>query len=185
MPLEQHHHLEPPTAADVKARILAEFEMVFPRVLARVYAGSTVSTAVKELPIRIDYGAFNRWIRKDPQKKRLVEEAEEARAEVWADRILEHAEGISHTNGEVSTIERDKLAIDTYKFLMGRQSKKRYGEAKVVDVNHTTISITAAIAESTQRVIEAEIVRDDALPEDEGELRLLVSGDDDEDCVDD
>lgn len=172
--------LEQPTAADVKARILAEFEMVFPRVLARVYAGNTVSTAVKELPIPIDYGAFNRWVRKDPQRRALVEEAEEARAEVWADRILEHAEGVSNADGVSSTIERDKLAIDTYKFLMGRQSKKRYGETKVVDVNHT-ISIAAALAESNQRVLEAEVIHDDTLPEDEEELRLLVNGDEEND----
>lgn len=174
-PLEQ-----PPrtTAAEEKARILAEFEMVFPRVLQRIYAGDTISKAVSELPIAIDYGAFNRWLRKDPRRKGLVEEAEEARTEVWADRILEHAEGKMLTNGEVSTIERDKFSVDVYKFLMGRQNKKRYGENKVLDVNHT-ISIAAALEESSNRVIEATVIYDDALPEDENELRMLVSGDDD------
>lgn len=166
------------TAAEERARILAEFEMVFPRVLQRIYAGDTISKAVSELPIAIDYGAFNRWLRKDARRKGLVEEAEEARTEVWADRILEHAEGKALANGEVSTIERDKFSVDVYKFLMGRQNKKRYGENKVLDVNHT-ISIAAALEESSNRVIEATVIYDDALPEDENELRMLVSGDDD------
>ena len=157
---------------------MAEFEMVFPRVLQRIYAGDTISKAVSELPIAIDYGAFNRWLRKDARRKGLVEEAEEARTEVWADRILEHAEGKALANGEVSTIERDKFSVDVYKFLMGRQNKKRYGENKVLDVNHT-ISIAAALEESSNRVIEATVIYDDALPEDENELRMLVSGDDD------
>lgn len=162
-------------AAAIKARILAQFETVFPRILAQVYAGYTVSRAVSELPVHagftIDYGMFNRWVRKDPTRRAQLEEAEEARAEVWADRIIEHAEGVGAA--AETTIERSKFACDQYKFLMGRQSRKRYGETKVIDVTHT-ISISAALEQSRQRVIEAVVV-DDYLPEDEDEVRVLIA----------
>jgi len=174
-------------AAEVKERILGQFEMIFPRVIQSVYAGSTVSRAVADLPscagFHIDYGMFNRWVRKDATRRALLEEAEEARAEVWADRMISIAEGESS-----DTIDRDKFKNETYKFLMGRQSKKRYGDTKTIDVTHT-ISIAAALQQSKQRVIEAMVV-DDSLPEDETELKQLVSGewsveDDSEDGDDD
>ena len=170
-PVPSSNPLGLPPAAEVKARILAEYAMVFPGILAKVYGGMTVSRAVAELPIAIDYGAFNRWYRKDPRRKAMMEEAEKARAEVWADEMVRIASGESE-----DTLERDKFKVDVYKYLMGQQAKKRYGATKEVDVNHT-ISIAAALAESTKRVIEvdAEVVYDE-LPE--TELRMLVSGDD-------
>lgn len=158
----------PPSAAEVKARILAEYAMVFPLVLSRVYAGNTMTTAVRELPIEIDYGAFNRWVMKDPGRRALREAAEEARAEVWADSILHIANGES-----ADTLERDKFKVETYWKLMGVQAKKRYGSNKQLDVTHT-ISIAAALAESSQRVIEATVVRDD------DDQLLLGEGDEDE-----
>lgn len=157
-----------PSSADVKARILAEYAMVFPLVLSKVYAGNTMSLAVRELPIEIDYGAFNRWILKDPGRKALKEAAEEARAEVWADSMVHIASGES-----ADTLERDKFKVDVYKYLMGVHAKKRYGANKSLDVTHT-ISIAAALAESNQRVIEATVVRD------EDDQLLLGEGDEDE-----
>jgi len=169
IPIEQ-----PPSPADVKARILAQFEVALPRIIQQVYAGYTISRAVQEYAIPLDYGMFNRWVRKDPTRRALLEEAEEARAEVWADLIIEHAEGVGHAVD--STIERSKFACDQYKFLMSRQSKKRYGDTKNIDVTHT-ISIAAALEASKQRVIEAMVV-DDSMPEDEGEFRALTSNPD-------
>lgn len=164
-------------AAETKERILAQFDTVFPRIIQMVYAGYTVSSAVNELPswpgFDIDYGAFHRWIRRDPARRAMLEEAEEARAEVWADRMIQIAEGESS-----DTIERDKFKNETYKYLMGRQSRRRYGDTKTVEITQT-ISISAAIEQSKQRVIEAEVVSD-YLPDDDDEVRALIAGEDDD-----
>ena len=161
----------PPSAADVKARMLAQFETVFPRVIQQIYAGATMSRAVKDLPVfpgfTVDYGMFHRWVMKDAGRRAIREEAEEARAEVWADRMVSIAEGDSN-----DTIDRDKFKNDTYKFLMGRQSKKRYGDTKAMEITHS-ISIAAALEQSKQRVIEAMVV-DDSL--DDGDVQMLIEG---------
>lgn len=89
------------------------------------------------------------------------------------DRMIDHAEGnvtLGDTNVPVE-IERSKFANDTYKFLMGRQSRRRYGDIKQVEVT-SHISIADALNASTNRVIEAEyaVVREE-LPDSEDDIR--------------
>jgi len=184
-PLERPHRADTtppqarPPAAEVKARTLAQFEAAFPRLMEQVYAGYTLHKAVQEYPIALDYGAFNRWVMKDPGRRATYEEAKEYRTEVWADRMVAHAEGVADANGEPVTIERSKFAFDTYKFLMGKQNRKGYGEVKTLEVEHR-ISIAQALEQSRQRVIEAQVIDVEALPDDQDELKQLVSGDEDE-----
>lgn len=152
--------------------MLAQFEAVFPRLIERIYAGDTLSRAVKELPPMmggpIDYGQFNKWVMKNAARRAIYEEAQEYRAEVWADRIIAHAEGEADENGAMISIERSRLAIDAYKHLMSRHSKKRYGETKTVEVEHR-ISIRSALEQAQQRVlsaappidVEAEVLEED------------------------
>ena len=167
--------------------MFSEFEAAFPRIIERVYAGDTLSRAVREYPLPLDYGAFNRWVTSNPARMDAYTTAQEARAEVWADRMIDHAEGnvtLGDTNVPVE-IERSKFANDTYKFLMGRQSRRRYGDIKQVEVT-SHISIADALNASTNRVIEAEyaVVREE-LPDSEDDIRLLLSSNPDLDDDDD
>lgn len=161
--------------------LFAQFEAAFPRLMDQVYAGYTLHRAVQEYPLKLDYGQFNRWVLRDPGRKAIYEEAQEYRAEVWADRMIEHAEGTVNANGVLLELDRSRFANDTYKFLMGRQNKKRYGESKTLEVEHR-ISISAALEASKQRVVEAidaEVVVDQL--GDGDELRAIISGDDGDD----
>lgn len=172
---------EPPLSPqEVKRRMFAQFEAAFPRIIDRIYAGDTLSRAVKEYPLPLDYGLFNRWITNNPSRMSDYTTAQEARAEVWADRMIEHAEGrvtLEGTNVPVE-IERSKFANETLKFLMGRQARKRYGDIKQVEVT-SHISIADALNASTNRVIEAEYsVLDES---DDDAIRLLVASPNDED----
>ena len=82
-------------------------------------------------------------------------------------------------------IERSKFANETYKFLMGRQSRRRYGDHKQVEVT-SHISIADALNASTNRVIEAEYAVLDDPSSSEQDVRLLVSSiDPDDDNEDD
>lgn len=165
-------------AAIIKERILSQFETAFPRLMDQVYAGYTLHRAVAEYPFELDYGHFNRWVMKDPKRKAEYEQAKEYRTEVWADRMVAHAEG----DVDGATIERSKYATDVYKFLMGKHNKKTYGEVKTLEVEHR-ISVTSALEQSRQRVIEATVIDTDAvLLDDEDEMQLLMVGsDEDED----
>ena len=83
------------------------------------------------------------------------------RTEFLAGEILEIADGVEAIGAidanSNDTVNRDKLRIDTRKWLMSAHNKKRYGEIKQVELGGT-ISITEALAQAQMRVIEAEVV---------------------------
>lgn len=169
----------------MKRKMLSQFEAAFPRLMDQVYAGWTLHRAVKEYPLALDYGQFNRWLLRDPKRRAIYEEAQEYRAEVWADRMIAHAEG-EVTLGDTDVpieLDRAKFANDTYKFLMSRQSKKRYGETKTVELEHK-VSIKSALEQAQQRVIEAQVIEAEVLSPDE--VRMLTPSEqtDDEDYDD-
>ena len=149
LPLEQSSGLSKQDKKVIAAHSAAEFEMVFPRVLESVCGGSTLAGALKELPIRVNQGGFMRWLKKHPSYLAMYEEMKEIRTEVWAGRIISHAEGLDE--GFENDTARSKLIIDAYKWLMGADNRKKYGDTKQIEINQN-ISITGALAAAQGRV---------------------------------
>ena len=80
------------------------------------------------------------------------------RTEFLAGEILEIADGLESMDPSSNdTVNRDRLRIDTRKWLMSAHNKKRYGESKQIELGGT-ISITEALAQAQARVIEAEVI---------------------------
>ena len=80
------------------------------------------------------------------------------RTEFLAGEILEIADGVEAVDPTSNdTVNRDKLRIDTRKWLMSAHNKKRYGEVKQVELGGT-ISITEALAAAQARVIDNEVI---------------------------
>lgn len=146
-----------------------QFEVVFPRVLDMVAAGWTYGRALKELRVEppIDVGLFIRWLKKKPKLYELYKEAKEIRTEEWASRIISHAE--ASEQGFENDVARSSLIINTYKWLMGADNRKQYGESKQIEVNQN-ISVRAAMDLAQTRVsqiidVDAETVDQLLLPE--------------------
>jgi hypothetical protein len=155
----------PPVSKERKALLFVQFEMAFPRVLELMSSGYTLNRAVDEIPIDIDHGAFLRWINKNPGRKELYKEAKEIRTESWAGKLVEYAEGES----TAEDVQRSKLKVDTLKWLMGADNRRTYGDVKQVELGGS-ISITAALAQASQRVIEGVVIdaiEDKTVEEDE------------------
>lgn len=142
---------QPETPA-AKAIRHAQFEMVLPRVLESICAGCTLKNAVMSLPIEVDPGAFIKWLRSQRDRYQLYLEAKEIRTEVWAAKIIDIAEA----SDTLEDTTRSKLKIDTYKWLMGADNRKTYGESKQIEINQA-ISIRAALDQARARV---ELVED-------------------------
>lgn len=159
----------PKPSREGKRLAFVQFDMIFPRVLERICEGYTLTKAVKELPVEVDSGAFYRWLRKDPEKYALYKEAKEIRTEEWAGRIIDHATAMDSEED----VSRSKLIIDTYKWLMGADNRKVYGDTKQIEVT-STISITAALQQAQGRIVDAEY---EVLDE---PTRLLSSGEDED-----
>lgn len=140
-----------------RALAIQQFEAIFPRVIDMIASGYTLTSAVRELPIDVDLGAFTRWVKKDPMRQELYKEAKEIRTESWAGKVIEHATA----EDSLEDVARSKLIVDTYKWLMGADNRKTYGDVKSVELGGT-ISITAALAQAQQRVmeqvVEAEVI---------------------------
>ncbi len=142
----------------------ATFNAMFERVLDEVVKGRTLKSIVADDVRPVDYSAFYSWIKKDPQRLERYKEAKELRTEWWAGRVIEIAEG-----DDLEDVQRSKLKIDTYKWLMGADNRKTYGDTKQVEINQS-ISVLSAL-EAAQARITLDMVDDapyPALPNDEG-----------------
>lgn len=159
----------PRLPAESKALRHVEYEQIFERVIEDVYRGRSLQSLIEDDHRLVSYEDFLRWIKRDPQRHERFKEAQEMRTEFLAGEILEIADGVGAIDPTSNdTVNRDKLRIDTRKWLMGAHNRKRYGETKQIEVGGT-ISITEALAQAQMRVIEAEVV--DVTPRltDEGE----------------
>lgn len=133
----------------------ATFDSMFERVLTEITRGRTLKSIVAEDLRNIDYEAFWRWIKRDPRRMERYKEAKELRTEWWAGRIVEIAEA----DDALEDVARSKLKIDTYKWLMGADNRKTYGESKQIELS-TSISITAALEQARSRVAALPVVEE-------------------------
>lgn len=148
----------PRPTPEAKALRHVEYEQIFERVIEDIYRGRSLQSLIQDDHRIISYEDFLRWVKRDPQRHERFKEAQEMRTEFLAGEILEIADGIEAVDPSSSdTVNRDKLRIDTRKWLMGAHNRKRYGESKQIELGGT-ISISEALAQANQRVIEGEVV---------------------------
>jgi hypothetical protein len=148
----------PRMSKEAKALLHVEYEQIFERVIEDVYRGRSLQSLIQDDFRLISYEDFLRWVRRDPERHERFKEAQEMRTEFLAGEILEIADGVEAVDPTSNdTVNRDKLRIDTRKWLMSAHNKKRYGEVKQVELGGT-ISITEALAAAQARVIDNEVI---------------------------
>jgi hypothetical protein len=148
----------PRMSKEAKELLHVEYEQIFERVIEDVYRGRSLQSLIQDDFRLISYEDFLRWVRRDPTRHERFKEAQEMRTEFLAGEILEIADGVEAVDPTSNdTVNRDKLRIDTRKWLMSAHNKKRYGEVKQVELGGS-ISITDALAAAQARVIEAEVL---------------------------
>ncbi len=125
------------------------FDLVFNTIMERVASGYTMTAALNEDHREFDPGAFMRWVKKDPAKMLAYKEAKEIRTEVWAGKMIQHMIAEDSTED----VQRSKLIVDGYKWLMAADNRRTYGASQQIEVNQN-ISITAALEEAMGRVID-------------------------------
>ena len=131
---------------------------MFESFIEQVYRGRSLRSLVEDDHRLISYEDFLRWIKRDPQRNERFKEAQEMRTEFIASEILEIADGVGSIDPSSNdTVNRDKLRIDTRKWLMAAHNRKRYGETKQIELGGT-ISITDALSAARARVIDAEVL---------------------------
>jgi hypothetical protein len=131
----------------------AMFDSMFERVLGEMVKGRTLKNVIDNDVREIEYEAFFRWIKRDPARVERYKEAKELRTEWWAGRLVEIAEA----DDSIEDVARSKLRIDTYKWLMGADNRRVYGDTKQVEINQS-ISITAALEKARARLPAADVI---------------------------
>ena len=148
----------PAPSKGAKELLHMQYEIMFENFVEQVYRGKSLRELVTDDHRVISYEDFLKWIKRDSKRHERYKEAQEARTEFLAGEILEIADGLGAFDANSNdTVNRDKLRIDTRKWLMGAHNRKRYGESKQIELGGT-ISITDALAQAQARVIEAEVI---------------------------
>lgn len=148
----------PKLPAESRELLHATYQQIFERVIEGIYRGRSLQSLVEDDYRLISYEDFLRWIKRDPMRHERFKEAQEMRTEFMVGEILEIADGVNSIDSAApETVNRDKVRIDTRKWLMSAHNRKRYGEVKQVEVAGS-ISITEALNQAKQRVIDAEVI---------------------------
>lgn len=158
-PAIQEKKLQPPSKRQIDSLTQEEFEAVFMTILERITQGGTLSSAIRALPVNIDYNLFMRWMKSHPEKYTLYKEAKEFRTEFWAGEIVD----IAKADDSLEDVARSKLKIDTLKWLMQADNRKAYAPTQQIDITSTSISITAALEQAQNRLKIIEMDNDEPL----------------------
>ena len=145
----------PKPSPEGKALVLVQYEQVFMRAIDSIAHGMSLSQVLRDDQRDIDYNDFYRWIKKDPTRKQLFDEAQEMRTEFMAGEIIE----IADADDSLEDVNRSKLKIDTRKWLMGAHNRKKYGATTNIELTGG-ISITDALSAARARTIDLADVID-------------------------
>ena len=115
-------------------------------ICRKIANGTPVSTLIAEGLVP-SHSTMWRWQEANPDFRTAVERAQEARAEVWADQLIEIAD-----NSELDPNDR-RIRVETRWKVIGSLLYRRYGVKQQVDINQK-IDVGSTAAEVLMRLTE-------------------------------
>jgi len=115
------------------------------RFLDAIANGATLNDACSS-PTSPSRSAIYRWLHKHSEFRNSYDMARAERAQAWAEEIIDIAE---NTSGDLlpgpggglvqndAAIQRDRLRVDTRKWLMARSDPKRFGDRQHHEITST------------------------------------------------
>lgn len=91
---------------------------------------ATTSKSMKKIceEVGVSYGTHLRWVSEREDYREKYARAKEDQADFLADELLEIADENSRDAKTPQAIQRDRLRIDTRKFIAAKLKPKKYGE---------------------------------------------------------
>lgn len=131
---------------------------VWPEVLGFIASGDALSTALQRLTPAPSYSWAKAQLRNSPDLQAAYHAAIEDRADALADDIiaLADSEPPRHLEGPALSawVQQLKLRVHAREWTAAKLRPRVYGEKIDVSVQHTQISVLAALERAEQRVIE-------------------------------
>jgi hypothetical protein len=143
----------PPARVTNRQIMHMQFENMFDRVLEEMAEGRPIAHILRRDARGYESSTYIDWIKKDPQRTIRYENAQLLYAEKLGSEIIE----IADAEDTAEDVQRSKLRIDSRKWLMGVYNKRRYGDTKTIELGGS-ISITDALAQARNRVIDGEVI---------------------------
>ena len=132
-----------PRTKEERELVIATYERIFFLSLNAVRGGSSLRFLAKHDHRRINVGRFMQWVKSDPQRKAMLEDAQAVAAELMMAETIDIADGNLDevVEGSMPTdITRDKLRIEARTKLAGFYDPKKFGDVKRVEMTTNDIS---------------------------------------------
>jgi len=139
-----------------------DVESIWPKLLQDIAGGASLTAALQRLQPSPSYWWAKDQLRRNPELRARYTEACEDRADRLAEQLLELSdtpipEGLDGP-GKSAWVQQLRLKVDTRKWIACKLKPRQYGDRIDLEVRHTSISITAALAEAERRVVDGRIV---------------------------
>jgi hypothetical protein len=142
-------------------------DIVWPIILADIANGASLTAALQRLRPSPSYWWAKDQLRRNPELRSRYEEAVEDRADRLAEELLELADSpIPHGldgPGKSAWVQKLRLQIDTRKWIACKLKPRQYGDRVDLEVKHTSISISAALAEAEGRLLANNFFTEDVI----------------------
>ena len=133
-------------------------EEIWPQVLAHIASGDALSTALQRLDAPPSYSWAKMQLRQNPELQSAYRAAIEDRADALADDIiaLADSEPPAHLEGAALSawVQQLKLRVHAREWTASKLRPRVYGQQIDVSVQHTQISVLAALEMAEKRVID-------------------------------
>lgn len=131
-------------------------EKIWPEILTRIANGDSLATALSQ-PGMPSYELAKRHLRSDPTLREAYDEAVRDRADRMAESLLDLAAQPIPDDIEPAArsawVQNKRVQIDTIKWVASRTFRQAWGERVDLSVNHTQISISAALEAANDRIL--------------------------------
>lgn len=133
-------------------------QAIWPPILEAVANGAALSTAIKSASPVPSYAWAKLQLRTNSELKIAYQQAVEDRADRLAEELMELAdtpmpEGLDGP-GRSAWVQQMRLRVDVRKWAASKLKPKTYGERLDLSVSNDPISITAALENAKQRVLD-------------------------------
>ena len=147
--------------------VVFDAESIWPRLLEDIASGASLTAALQRLRPSPSYWWAKHQLRRDPELRARYAEAGEDRADRLAEQLLELAdtpipEGLDGP-GKSAWVQQLRLRVDARKWIACKLKPRQYSDRLDLEVRHTSISITAALADAERRVLVGKTLEPTAL----------------------
>lgn len=138
-------------------KIVFQPETIWAPLLADIASGASLTAALRKVNPPPSYWWAKDQLRRNPELRARYAEACEDRADRLAEELLELAdtpipEGLDGP-GKSAWVQQLRVKIDARKWIACKLKPRQYGDRLDLEVKHTSISVTAALAAADGRLL--------------------------------